>query len=90
MVGGGIEILRRTAVLLNDPGFNVSRIHRRAAEAHQRLQNLQERFPGGSFNFQAEVRRIAVRASDFEAFDFELALEFNDGVEDSLHQVRID
>ena len=36
------------------------------------------------------MRGIAVGAADFEALDFELAVELHDGVEDSLHDMGVD
>jgi hypothetical protein len=43
----------------------------------------------GGFHFQAEIGRVAVGPADAELFYFEPAVEFDDRVEDLLHDVRV-
>ena len=52
--------------------------------------NCSHRLGVVGFHFQAQVGRLAVGAADAELLHFEAAVEFDHGVEDLLHDVRVD
>ena len=91
MIRGGVEILRRALVLFDRAHFGIAAVHRAAAEADQRFQHLLPSacWPGASIFRRRWDGSLLVRPIS-KALDFELSLEFDDGVEDALHDVRID
>ena len=78
------------AIALDGNQFGRARIGGRAAEIQELAQELLHVGAALGFNLQAQVRVLGVGAADLELLDFKAAVVFDYGVEDSLHQVRID
>ena len=74
------------------PGGANDLIARVAAEAASKKlgQQMLHLLTRAGFDAQTEVRRIAVRASDIERFDFETAVRLDYLIEDLLRDVGID
>ena len=85
-----VEILGRATVAIHGPQICVAGIGGRTAESQQLAQQLEHQFLSRRFHFQAKMRRLKICASDLEFLDFESALVFDHGIENTLHDVRVD
>jgi hypothetical protein len=90
VVAGGVEILRRAAVALDEPQHGVPGLGGRTTDRQQLRQHVIHLPACGRFHTQSEKRRLAVGAADTELLHFETAVGFDHLVEDLLHDVRID
>ncbi len=90
MVGGGIKIVGGAAGPVYCFEDRIAGIEGRAAQAEQLRQELLHIGSFGGFDLEAQVGRLGVGAADGKPLDFKTAVEFDHGIEDLLHQVRID
>ena len=90
VIGGGIEIFGSAEILFDDAGFGVAIVGGSASEADQLAEEIVHLFPVGGFDFQTQMGGVGVGTSDLENLNFEASLEFDDGVEDALHDVGVD
>ena len=90
VIGGRVEIFRRAAVAFDRAEDGVAGVDRGAAELQQAVEEPPERFVVRRLYLEAEIGRVAIRASDAELLHFEAAVILHDLVEDVLHNVRVD
>ncbi len=89
LVGCRIKVFRRAAVFFRRPQFRFARIHRRATQAQQLRHHLSQIVGIRRFDAQPQPGRIAVRPPNGKLLNLETAAEFDDRIEDALHDVRI-
>jgi hypothetical protein len=90
LVSGRVEVFGCAAVAFGCLQFCVSAINRSTAETEQLGEHLLHLLVIWCFEPQAEERGVAVGAPDRKVLDFEAAAKFDNGVEDALHDVRVD
>ena len=90
VIGSRVEVLRRAAVALHDTQGGIARIDRGAAQFQQICEQVRQQLWSGRFDFQAQVRGLAIGAAYAELFHFEAAMVLDHFVEDVLHHVGID
>ena len=90
VVGGGIKIFRRAAILQHGEQLGVAGIDHRTAQAEQLREDLLHGFGIVGIDLQPQVGHIAVGAANAKLLHLEPAAELDHRVEDLLHDVRID
>ena len=90
VIGRGVEIFGGAAVAFDSLEGGIAGVSGRAAEAEELREHSFEMLLVGGLDAHAELGGFAVGAADVELFDLEPSAEFDDGVEDLFHDVRVD